>query len=203
MGPRAGSGGYMDAPQNSTAPDFIDTTNPHGSEPLVSAEEIAAIARQALEDVSRSTAGSVGAALGLPPEPEETVPSAPAFAEHVEPSSPWTPAASESFANVPPAHVPPAPVPPAHVPPAPAYATEMHEEPAKPVAVEAFYASDATFADEAEADSLGPLRSAAGYAAQNPFGLALVSFAVGIFVGMMLPGRRSKPQEGDGVEAAA
>jgi hypothetical protein len=189
----------MDAPQNSTAPDFIDTTNPHGSEPLVSAEEIAAIARQALEDVSRSTAGSVGAALGLPPEPEETVPSAPAFVEHVEPPSPWIPPASESFAHVPSSHVPTE-----HVPTAPAAApnaTEVHEEPATPVAVEDFYASDVTFADEA--DPLGPLRSAAGYAAQNPFGLALVSFAVGIFVGMMLPGRRSKPQEEDGVEAAA
>jgi hypothetical protein len=201
MGPRAGSGGYMDAPQNSTAPDFIDTTNPHGSEPLVSAEEIAAIARQALEDVSRSTAGSVGAALGLPPEPEETVPSAPAFAEHVEtlehathvaspePPSPWNAAASESFAYVPPAPAPTVP--------------EAHEEPAKSVALEDFYAGDVSFADAAEADPLGPLRSAAGYAAQNPFGLALVSFAVGIFVGMMLPGRRSKPQEEEDVEAAA
>jgi len=191
----------MDAPQNSTAPDFIDTTNPHGSEPLVSAEEIAAIARQALEDVSRSTAGSVGAALGLPPEPEATAPSAPALAEHVEQPSPWTPAASESFASVPSAHVPAA-----HVPTAPAPAptpVEAHEEPAASVAVEDFYVSDVTFADEAETDPLGPLRSAAGYAAQNPFGLALVSFAVGIFVGMMLPGRRSKPQEEDGVEAAA
>jgi hypothetical protein len=191
----------MDAPQNSTAPDFIDTTNPHGSEPLVSAEEIAAIARQALEDVSRSTAGSVGAALGLPPEPEETVPSAPAFAEHVEtldhatqvpspePPSPWTAAASESFA-----HVPSAPAP---------TAAAVYEEPAQSAPIEHSDASDVTFANEPETDPLGPVRSAAGYAAQNPFGLALVSFAVGIFVGMMLPGRRSKPQEEDEVEAAA
>jgi hypothetical protein len=190
----------MDAPQNSTAPDFIDTTNPHPSEPLVSAEEIAAIARQALEDVSRSTAGSVGAALGLPPEAEETVPSAPAWAEHVEtlehavhvaspePPSPWMPPASESFAYVPPA---PAPTPAAT------------EEAAQSAHLVDFSASDVTFADEAETDPLGPLRSAAGYAAQNPFGLALVSFAVGVFVGMMLPGRRSKPQEEDAVEAAA
>jgi hypothetical protein len=201
MGPRAGSGGYMDAPQNSSTPDFIDTTNPHGSEPLVSAEEIAAIARQALEDVSRSTAGSVGEALGLPPEPDVTGPSAPAFAEDVEtiepaahvaspePSSPWMPAASESFA-----HVPPAPTP---------AVAEAHAQPAKTVAFEDFSASDVTLADEAVADPLKPLRSAAGYAAQNPFGLALVSFAAGIFVGMMLPGRRSKPQEEDEVEAAA
>jgi hypothetical protein len=201
MGPRAGSGGYMDAPQNSTAPDFIDTTNPHGSEPLVSAEEIAAIARQALEDVGRSTAGSVGAALGLPPEPEEPVPSAPAFAEHVEtfehathasspePSSPWMPAATESFAYVP--------------PPATLTPTAAHEEPARSAHLEDFHASDVTFADEAEADPLGPLRGAAGYAAQNPLGLALVSFALGVFVGMMWPGRRSKPQVDDDVEAAA
>jgi hypothetical protein len=183
----------MDAPQNSTAPDFIDTTIPHGSEPLVSAEEIAAIARQALEDVSRSTAGSVGAALGLPPEPEEIVPSIPAVPEHVEPTAPRMPAASESFAHVPPAPEPaPAPAP-----------VEAHEEPAPSVALEEFYVSDVADAGEAETDPLGPLRSAAGYAAQNPFGLALVSFAVGIFVGMMLPGRRSKPQEIDDVEAAA
>ncbi len=198
MGPR-GSGGNMDAPQNSTAPDFIDTTNPHASDPLMSAEEIAAIARQALEDVSRSTAGSVGAALGIPPVVEEPAPSAPAAAEHVEsvepaahaaspdPVSPWRSAATETFA---------------FVPPAPA-AVEAHDEPATRPSIEAFYASDVAVAEEPEADPLGPLRGAAGYAAQNPFGLALVSFAVGIFVGMMLPGRRGKPQEDRDVEAAA
>jgi hypothetical protein len=189
----------MDAPQNSTAPDFIDTTNPHGSEPLVSAEEIAAIARQALEDVNRWTAGSVGAALGTPPAAEDLAPSTPTVAEHVEdvehaahaepPPSPWMPVASEAFAFVPPAPV--------------AATAEPHEEPAHRPAFEAPYAGDFAADDLAESDPLAPLRGAAGYAAQNPFGLALVSFAVGVFVGMMLPGRRAKPQEESDVEAAA
>jgi hypothetical protein len=195
----------MDAPANSTTPDFIDTTNPHGAEPLVSAEEIAAIARQALEDVNRWTAGSVGAALGTPPAPEEAVPAAlapapaPAAAEHVAPvahvapSSPWTPAPS-----APVAHVPVAPMP---APSAPAAQAEVSEEPAKSATFEVFDASEPTFAEEP--DSLAPLRSAADYAAQNPLGLALASFALGVFVGVMLPGRRAKPQEESDVEAAA
>ena len=193
----------MDAPANSTTPDFIDTTNPHGAEPLVSAEEIAAIARQALEDVNRWTAGSVGAALGTPPAPEEAAPSAPAPAPavaehvapvaHVAPSSPWTPAPS-----APVAHVPAAPI---AAPRAPEAEPETSEEPAKSATFDALDASEPTFAEEP--DALAPLRSAADYAAQNPLGLALASFALGVFVGVMLPGRRAKTQEESDVEAAA
>jgi hypothetical protein len=185
----------MDVPQNSTAPDFIDTTNPHGAEPLVSAEEIAAIARQAVEDVSRSTAASVGAALGTPPVAEESAPPVPDVVHVPAPPAP-APAASETFTHVP---LSPSPAPA----PAPAAAT-THESTTPSPAVEAPYAHDVIVSDEQpESDPLAPFRGAADYAAQNPIGLALVSFALGIFVGIMLPGRKSKPQDAESTEAAA
>jgi hypothetical protein len=156
----------------------------------VSAEEIAAIARQAVEDVSRSTAASVGAALGTPPVAEESappdvdVPAAPAPA----------PVASETFTYVP---LSPSPAP------APAAAAAPEAPTPSPAAAEAPHVPEFTVADEPDSDSLAPVRGALDYAAQNPIGLALVSFALGIFVGIMLPGRKSKPQDAENTEAAA